>query len=453
MYKAFKNKMKCFHYFKDKSRSRVQRSAPILKDETNLRVSEDVSSKDRVTKSSGSANSSKDRVTKSSGSANSPRGIIELYEEKADKLRVFTYGELRQATNDFTRLRKIGEGGFGCVYKGSIKPVDGNGDPIAVAVKKLNRDGFQGHKQWVAEVQFLGVVDHPNLVKLIGYCAMDGERGIQRLLVYEFMPNKSLEDHLFRNILEALPWQRRLQIMLGAAQGLAYLHEELEAQVIFRDFKTSNILLDEDFNPKLSDFGLAREGPTEGNTHVSTQVMGTHGYAAPDYIETGHLTAKSDVWSFGIVLYEILTGRKSLERNRPKEDKKLLDWVRRYPIDSKKFRIIIDPRLEARYSLTAARKIAKLADSCLLKSAKDRPKMSQVVESLKQIIEAPTEGSPSRKSFERVEDESEELTEKSKSKEVSESSKRRLAQLAKLSEHVGGVSKKGFVIMHRAKVS
>ncbi|KAI3818604.1 hypothetical protein L1987_12417 [Smallanthus sonchifolius] len=429
----------CFHYRKDKTRSSVQTSAPILKDETSLSISGDVSSKNRV--------------IKSSGSANSPRGITELYEKKGGKLRVFTYSELRQATNDFTRLRKIGEGGFGSVYKGSIKVHDGSGDLIVVAVKKLDRDGFQGHKQWVAEVQFLGVVDHPNLVKLIGYCAVDGERGIQRLLVYEFMPNKSLEDHLFRNSHEALPWQRRLQIMLGAAQGLAYLHEELEAQVIFRDFKTSNILLDEDFNPKLSDFGLAREGPTEGNTHVSTAVMGTNGYAAPDYIETGHLTAKSDVWSFGIVLYEILTGRRSLERNRPREDQKLLDWVRRHPIDSKKFGIILDPRLEAQYSLTDARKIAKLADSCLLKSAKDRPKMSQVVESLKQILQASSEGSPSNKSFEKVEDESEELTESSNSTEVSESSKRRLAQLAKLSEHVGGFSKKGFMIMHRAKVS
>ncbi|XP_024987483.1 probable serine/threonine-protein kinase PBL19 isoform X1 [Cynara cardunculus var. scolymus] len=431
--------MKCFHYFKDKTRSRSQRSAPILKDETNFGISGDVSSGARV--------------TQSTGSANSPRGIMELYEEKAGKLRVFKYTELRHATNDFTRLRKVGEGGFGCVYKGSIKPLDGNGDPIVVAVKKLNRDGFQGHKQWVAEVQFLGVVDHPNLVKLIGYCATDGERGIQRLLVYEFMPNKSLEDHLFTNSPQPLPWQRRLEIMFGAAQGLAYLHEELEAQVIFRDFKTSNILLDENFNPKLSDFGLAREGPTEGNTHVSTAVMGTHGYAAPDYIETGHLTAKSDVWSFGIVLYEILTGRRSLERKRPKEDQKLLDWVRRYPIDGKKFGLIVDPRLGDQYSLTAARKIAKLADSCLLKSAKDRPKMSQVVESLKQILEVPTEGSPSSKSLEMVDDEPEDLTEKTKTTDGSESSKRRLAQLAKLSEHVGGVSKKGFMIMHRAKVS
>ncbi|XP_076929914.1 putative serine/threonine-protein kinase PBL19 [Bidens hawaiensis] len=432
--------MKCFYnYRKDnKTRNRAQTSAPILKgDITSL-----------------SDGLSKNRMIKSSGSANSPRGIVELYEEKGGKLRVFSYPELRHATNDFSRLRKIGEGGFGCVYKGSIKSDDdSNGELVVVAIKKLNRDGFQGHKQWVAEVQFLGVVDHPNLVKLIGYCAVDGERGIQRLLVYEFMPNKSLEDHLFRNSNETLPWQTRLQIMLGAAQGLAYLHEELEAQVIFRDFKTSNILLDEDFNPKLSDFGLAREGPTEGNTHVSTAVMGTHGYAAPDYIETGHLTAKSDVWSFGIVLYEMLTGRRSVDKNRPKEDQKLLDWVRRHPINSKKFGFIIDPRLEAQYSLTDARKIAKLADSCLLKSAKDRPRMSQVVESLKQILQASSEGSPSNKNLERNDDESEELTEKSKSTEVSESSKRRLAQLAKLSEHVGGFSKKGFMIMHRAKVS
>ncbi|KAK1412249.1 hypothetical protein QVD17_33341 [Tagetes erecta] len=433
--------MKCFHYLKDKTRNRAQRSAPILKDETSFSISEDVSGQKKV--------------IKSSGSANSPRGIVQLYEEKGGKLRVFKYAELKEATNDFTRLRKIGEGGFGCVYKGSIKKIDDDkgGDHVVVAIKKLNRDGFQGHKQWVAEVQFLGVVDHPNLVKLIGYCAVDGERGIQRLLVYEFMSNKSLEDHLFRNSYAPLQWQTRLQIMLGAAQGLAYLHEELEAQVIFRDFKTSNILLDADFNPKLSDFGLAREGPTEGNTHVSTAVMGTNGYAAPEYIDTGHLTAKSDVWSFGIVLYEILSGRRSLDRSRPKEDQKLLDWVRRHPIDSKKFGIIIDPRLEAQYSLTDARKIARLADSCLLKSAKDRPKMSQVVETLKQILQDSSEGSPSRKSFERVEDETEELTEKSKSTKVSESSKRRLDQLAKLSEHVGGFSKKGFMIMHRAKVS
>lgn len=361
--------MECFYYFKNKSKPKERRSAPELERKSN------------------NSATTADCVAKSSCSATSPRGISELYEEKAHNLRVFSFSELKQATNDFSRLLKIGEGGFGCVYKGSIKPVDRKGEPMQVAIKKLNRDGLQGHKQWIAEVQFLGIVEHTNLVKLIGYCSEDSERGRQHLLVYEFMPNKSLEDHLFNKAHAALSWQTRLSILLGAGQGLAYLHEGLEVQVIHRDFKSSNVLLDEDFKPKLSDFGLAREGPTQDHTHVSTAVVGTFGYADPDYIQTGHLTTKSDVWSFGVVLYEVLTGRRSLERNRPRNEQKLLEWVKQYPADSKKFSSIIDPRLENQYSISAARKIAKLADSCLLKSSKDRPKMSQVVHSLLEMIQ------------------------------------------------------------------
>ncbi|GMP62200.1 hypothetical protein CsSME_00024388 [Camellia sinensis var. sinensis] len=426
--------MMCFYYFRDRTKSRAQRSAPILKEESKSNLS------------------AAERVTKSSCSAASPRSIPELYEEKAQNLRAFSFSELRQATNGFNRMLKIGEGGFGSVFKGTIKPAAGNGDfPIVVAIKMLNRDGFQGHKQWVAEVQFLGIVEHPNLVKLIGYCAVDGERGIQRLLVYEFMPNKSLEDHLFNRAFSALPWKTRLQIVLGAAQGLTYLHEELEVQVIYRDFKSSNVLLDEAFNPKLSDFGLAREGPTAGHTHVSTAVVGTYGYAAPDYVQTGHLTTKSDVWSFGVVLYEILTGRRSFERNLPKMEQRLLDWVKQFPADSKKFSMIMDPRLERQYSLHAARKIAKLADQCLLKNAKERPLMSWVVESLKQIIQVSDEN-PSDKSFECNEDDSVELDEKTNRMGPSESAIRRMAHLAKLNEHVGGVSRRKFMFMQRAKV-
>ncbi|XP_057979691.1 probable serine/threonine-protein kinase PBL19 [Malania oleifera] len=427
--------MKCFSYFRDKIRSREQRSAPELKG---------------LNKADSSPTG--DGVIKSSFSATSPRSIPELYEEKAHNLRVFIFSDLRNATNNFSRLLKIGEGGFGCVYKGLIKPANGQGEHIVVAIKKLNKDGFQGHKQWIAEVQFLGVVEHPNLVKLIGYCAVDGERGIQRLLVYEFMPNKSLEDHLFNKAYPPLSWQTRLQIVLGAAQGLAYLHEELEVQVIYRDFKSSNVLLDKDFEPKLSDFGLAREGPTAGNTHVSTAVVGTRGYAAPDYIETGHLTTKSDVWSFGVVLYEILTGRRSLERNRQRTEQKLLDWVKQFPAESSKFSMIMDPRLENQYRTSAARKVAKVADSCLLKSAKDRPKMSQVVENLKQIIQASDEGSSSKKIFETFKDDPDVSDKKPNQTEVSESSKRRMAHLARLSEHVDGISKRGLIIMQRAKV-
>ncbi|XP_039135214.1 probable serine/threonine-protein kinase PBL19 isoform X2 [Dioscorea cayenensis subsp. rotundata] len=324
--------------------------------------------------------------SKSSASTSSQRSITNMYEEKAQCLRVFGFDELRHATNDFSRLLKIGEGGFGSVYKGFID-LNGNGEKIPVAIKKLNQHGLQGHKQWLAEVQFLGVVEHPNLVKLIGYCGEDGERGIQRLLVYEFMANKSLEHHLFGRTLPPIPWKLRIKIVLGAAEGLAYLHEGLEIQVIYRDFKAANVLLDEEFNPKLSDFGLAREGPTDGRSHVSTAVVGTYGYAAPDYIETGHLTIKSDVWGFGVFLYEILTGRRTLERNRPTNEQKLLDWVKQFPPDARTFGVIIDPRLRHQFPIDAAREVAKLADRCLVKEAKLRPSMSNVVECLRHVLQ------------------------------------------------------------------
>ncbi|XP_047975396.1 probable serine/threonine-protein kinase PBL19 [Salvia hispanica] len=362
--------MSCFYIFKRKCK-RGGNSAPEL----------------GATNNSGASGN---RVAKSTGSlpSSSARSIPEMYREREGSLRVFSLSELKEATNSFNRLLKIGEGGFGSVYKGSIKPADGgDGPPIIVAIKKLNTQGLQGHKQWIAEVQFLGVLDHPNLVKLLGYCAVDGERGIQRLLVYEYMQNKSLEDHLFNRSVPTIPWIRRLSIILGAAQGMAYLHEGLEVQVIYRDFKSSNVLLDSDFNPRLSDFGLAREGPTGNRTHVSTAPVGTRGYAAPEYVETGHLSVKSDIWSFGVVLYEILAGRRTLDRNLPSAEQKLLGWVKQFPVDGKRFSMIMDPRLQNQYSLPAARRIAKLADSCLNKNPKDRPSMSQVVEILKQALE------------------------------------------------------------------
>ncbi|KAG2676515.1 hypothetical protein I3760_12G056000 [Carya illinoinensis] len=247
--------MKCFFPFKEKFKTkRGPRFAPELQSQS---------------KSDGSAAK---RATNSSSSLPSTRSIPELYREKKHNLRVFSYEELREATNGFNRLLKIGEGGFGSVYKGTIRPPNGQGDSTVVAIKKLNTNGLQGHKQWLAEVLFLGVVNHPNLVKLLGYCSSDEERGIQRLLVYEFMPNRSLEAHLFNRSLPTLPWKTRLEILLGAAEGLAYLHGGLEVQVIYRDFKSSNVLLDEDFKAKLSDFGLAREGPRGDHTHVSTAV-------------------------------------------------------------------------------------------------------------------------------------------------------------------------------------
>lgn len=368
--------MKCFYIFKDKFKPKKgSNSAPEPRNQNRL-----------------DNNSALNRTARS---LPSPRSIPELYKEKEHNLRVFDMQELREATNGFNRMLKIGEGGFGSVYKGTIRPLDGRGEPLVVAVKRLNNHGLQGHKQWLAEVQFLGVVSHPNLVKLLGYCSTEDERGIQRLLVYEYMPNRSLEDRLFSRTQPTIPWKTRLEIILGAAEGLAYLHEGLEIQVIYRDFKTSNVLLDGNFKPKLSDFGLAREGPTGDHTHVSTAVVGTYGYAAPEYVETGHLKSQSDIWSFGVVLYEILTGRRVLERNRPTMEQKLLEWVKQFPADGKKFSMIIDPRLRNQYSISAARRVAKLADNCLKKNPEERPTMNQVVESLKLAVQESEEGSSS----------------------------------------------------------
>ncbi|KAI4334528.1 hypothetical protein L6164_019211 [Bauhinia variegata] len=320
-----------------------------------------------------------------------------LTQRRANHLRVFSFSEIKLATRGFSRTLLIGEGGFGCVYRGVVDVTQPHDDDDAlhpshsnskmdVAIKQLNRNGHQGHKEWINEVNLLGVVKHPNLVKLVGYCAEDDERGIQRLLVYELMQNKSLEDHLLARVPPALSWMARLKIAQDAARGLAYLHEEMDFQLIFRDFKTSNILLDEDFNAKLSDFGLARQGPSGGFGHVSTSVVGTIGYAAPEYVHTGKLTAKSDVWSFGVVLYELITGRRAVERNLPRNEQNLLEWVRPYVSDPRKFHLILDPRLEGQYCLRSAQKLATLANKCLLKQPKSRPKMSEVVEILASII-------------------------------------------------------------------
>ncbi|KAK2974738.1 hypothetical protein RJ640_007165 [Escallonia rubra] len=360
-----------------------------------------------------------DQEARQSGSDRNDRNVSEdstertaypSFSQRPSNLREFTFSELKAATKNFSRSAKIGEGGFGSVFKGVIRNSEDPPKKIDVAVKQLSRKGLQasflpnaclcfslimiGHKEWVTEVNVLGVVEHPNLVKLVGYCAEDDERGIQRLLVYEYMPNCSVEDHLSTRSETPLPWPMRLKVAQEAARGLAYLHEEMDFQIIFRDFKSSNILLDEQWNAKLSDFGLARLGPSEGLTHVSTAVVGTMGYAAPEYIQTGRLTSKSDVWSYGVFLYELITGRRPLDRNRPKSEQKLLEWVKPY-LDSKKFRLIIDPRLEGKYSLKSAQKLSIIANRCLARQPKSRPKMSEVLEMVNRVMGVPTvTGSP-----------------------------------------------------------
>jgi serine/threonine protein kinase len=292
---------------------------------------------------------------------------------------IFTYEEMCLATKNFRPNFILGEGGFGVVYKGVI---DGSVKPgyqtTNVAIKVLDRDGVQGDREWLAEINYLGQFNDPTLVKLIGYCCEDDHR----LLVYEYMSGGSLETHLFCiGVSGVLSWSKRMKISLDAAKGLAVLHAA-ERPIIYRDFKTSNILLDENFNAKLSDFGLAKEGPMGDQTHVSTRVMGTYGYAAPEYVMTGHLTARSDVYGFGVVLLELLLGKRALDRSRPSREHNLVEWARPLLNYNKKVLRIFDPRMDGQYSVKTAMKVANLAYLCLSQNPKGRPQMSQVVEFL-----------------------------------------------------------------------
>ncbi|KAH0451956.1 hypothetical protein IEQ34_019255 [Dendrobium chrysotoxum] len=409
--------MKCLHFLNREGKQEPQVS------KMTMHFSSSTTSTDQDTKKSLSDLNSRnvsDMSTDSTG-----RFKFSRFSQRLNDLKIFKFEELKVATRNFSRSQMLGEGGFGCVYRGTIKSSVDLHANLEIAVKKLSRVGLQlewtvvaaglggddcrgrlgvvvgcrgvkaavglgeekGHKEWLTEVNVLGAVEHPNLVKLVGYCAEDDERGIQRLLVYEYMQNGSVEYHLSPRVSVPLSWAMRLKIALDAARGLTYLHEGMEIQIIFRDFKPSNILLDEHWNAKLSDFGLARQGPTEGLTHVSTAVVGTIGYAAPEYIQTGRLTAKSDIWSYGIVLYELITGRLPMDRNRPKCEQKLLEWIKPYTTDAKKFHFILDPRIKGNCSVKSAMKLACVANKCLTKHPKLRPKMSEVLQMVQCIFD------------------------------------------------------------------
>ncbi|KAE8687594.1 Receptor-like serine/threonine-protein kinase [Hibiscus syriacus] len=293
-------------------------------------------------------------------------------------LHVFTLSELRLITHNFARCNLLGEGGFGPVYKGFVHDKLRPGlEAQPVAVKALDLNGLQGHREWLAEIIFLGQLRHPHLVKLIGYCYENENR----LLVYEYLPRGSLENQLFRRYSGTLPWSTRMKIALGAAKGLAFLHEA-DKPVIYRDFKSSNVLLDSDYNCKLSDFGLAKDGPEGGETHITTRVMGTQGYAAPEYIMTGHLTVKSDVYSFGVVLLELLTGKRSMDNIRPSREQSLVEWARPLLRDHKRLDRVIDSKLEGQFSNRGAQKVATLAYKCLSHHPQLRPSMGDVVKVL-----------------------------------------------------------------------
>lgn len=295
---------------------------------------------------------------------------------------VFTLAQLRAATYNFRSDMVLGKGGFGDVYKGWLKeklPPRGI-KKTAVAVKKLDSSSMQGLKEWKAEVFFLGTHSHPNLVKLLGYCLESGER----ILVYEFMKKGSLNYHLFgKRSVPPLSWDIRLKIAINAARGLAYLHT-LEKPIIYRDFKSSNILLDEFYNAKLSDFGLSFWGPLI-DSHVSTRIAGTMGYIDPEYLATGHLHVKSDVYGFGVVVVEMLTGLRAIDMKRPSGKQILVDWVKPYLTNRRKLKKIMDSRLRGRYPPKEASQIAHLAIKCLQQESRFRPSMTEISETLEQI--------------------------------------------------------------------
>ncbi|WZZ38244.1 hypothetical protein YC2023_034503 [Brassica napus] len=287
----------------------------------------------------------------------------------------FAFRELVAATMNFHPDTFLGEGGFGCVYKGRLESTG-----QVVAVKQLDRNGLQGNREFLVEVLMLSLLHHPNLVNLIGYCA-DGD---QRLLVYEFMPLGSLEDHLhdLPPDKEALDWNTRMKIAAGAAKGLEFLHDKANPPVIYRDFKSSNILLGEGFHPKLSDFGLAKLGPTGDKSHVSTRVMGTYGYCAPEYAMTGQLTVKSDVYSFGVVFLELITGRKAIDSEMPHGEQNLVAWARPMFNDRRKFIKLADPKLKGRFPTRALYQALSVASMCIQEEAATRPLIADVVTAL-----------------------------------------------------------------------
>ncbi|CAI9774406.1 unnamed protein product [Fraxinus pennsylvanica] len=295
-------------------------------------------------------------------------------------VKTFTLGELEKATDKFSSKRVLGEGGFGRVYHGIM------GDGTEAAIKVLTRDYQNGDQEFIAEVEMLIRLHHRNLVKLIGICIEQHTR----CLVYELVPNGSVESHLHGEDKKKVPldWDARLKIALGAARGLAYLHEDSNPCVIHRDFKASNVLLELDFTPKVSDFGLAREA-TEGNHHISTRVMGTFGYVAPEYAMTGHLLVKSDVYSYGVVLLELLSGRKPVDMSRPPGQENLVTWAQSLLTSREGLEQLVDPSLAGTYDFDDMAKVAAITSMCVHPEVTNRPFMGEVVQALKLIYNDP----------------------------------------------------------------
>lgn len=285
--------------------------------------------------------------------------------------RWFTYAELELATGGFSQANFLAEGGYGSVHRGVLP------DGQVVAVKQHKLASSQGDQEFCSEVEVLSCAQHRNVVMLIGFCIEDG----RRLLVYEYICNGSLDSHLYGRHHDPLEWSARQKIAVGAARGLRYLHEECRVGcIVHRDMRPNNILLTHDFEPLVGDFGLARWQP-DADTGVETRVIGTFGYLAPEYAQSGQITDKADVYSFGVVLVELVTGRKAVDLNRPKGQQCLTEWARplldEYAVDE-----LVDPRLGNQYSEHEVYCMLHAASMCIRRDPQMRPRMSQVLRML-----------------------------------------------------------------------
>ncbi|KAG6530765.1 probable serine/threonine-protein kinase At1g01540 [Zingiber officinale] len=284
----------------------------------------------------------------------------------------YTLRELEVATDSFSDENVIGEGGYGIVYHGVLE------DGTQIAVKNLLNNRGQAEKEFKVEVEAIGRVRHKNLVRLLGYCA----EGEHRMLVYEYIDNGNLEQWLHGDVGPSSPltWDIRMNIIIGTAKGLLYLHEGLEPKVVHRDIKSSNILLDKQWIPKVSDFGLAKLLGS-GRTYVTTRVMGTFGYVAPEYASTGMLNESSDVYSFGILIMEIISGRTPVDYSRPPGEVNLVEWLK-IMVSNRNSEGVLDPKIPEKPSSRALKRTLLVALRCVDPDSRKRPKMGHVIHML-----------------------------------------------------------------------